>query len=1098
MDFKILGPLEVWDGVRELPVRGRKQRIVVALLLLHASEPVSRDTLAEALWGEGRPKDAAHALDAQISRLRKALGGDRLRTHAGGYSLRVEPDELDLNRFEGLREEASHAPAERAATLLREALALWRGPPLAELAHESFAQNELVRLEELRLLAIEDRISADLALGRHAALVPELEELVSRHPFRERLREDLMLALYRSGRQTDALRVYDATRRLLADELGLEPGEGLKQLHRRILRQEPVLEPPPRSTSGDESEAPPPSPRRRWLLYAVLAAALLVGLGAAVVAATRSDAESPRVIGPPTLNVAPSSIAFVDPGRDRLLGAVPVTGSITGAGQSGFAFGADAVWVATHSGLLVKIDPHSRRVTRSVTLGIEPSSVAVGAGSVWITDANSPTLLRIEPEYARVVQRIALPTEGVTQPSVTGTVALGAGSLWVAHGLSRVARLDPGTGRLEASVEVPAANSVAVGDGSVWVAGSDAGLLAKIDPATNSVVARVKLQPYLCCVAVGGGYVWAMNWRVWKLSPEGEILSSIPIDGDGANLTFADGALWVAEGISGKVTRIDPKSDATRSFVTGGLVLDVGVRDGLVAVAVDEGPPDLTKGLNGPILHVQMPTDNLKPTDPAIDDPGGAPRWRAQLAYATCANLLNYPDRPAPAGWRLVPEIAAAHPSVSMDGRTYTFRIRRGYRFSPPSNEPVTAETVRYTIERALSPELGPNAAGMRYLPDVVGLNAFRSGRTAHVSGIVVRGNRLSITLEKPSADLVSRIAVPAFCPVPIGTPIVPNGLPEEPIPSAGPYYLSAHLGGNHALLRRNPNYEGTRPHRFEAILYTMAGPTPAAVDRVERGTADYVAQWDPALAPRSPVARRYGRSGDGEERRYLRTPLLGTDYLVFNTRRGLFTDRQIRRAASYALDRPALAAAFQDLVTDQALPPGIPGFRDAELYPLNRPGLRLAKSLARGRRGRATFFVCNEPPCAQIGRIVRQNLARIGIAVSIKQVEDPLKVTAADIALARTGAPYPDPVAFLTRLVEQADALLAPHIQTPARAATIRGERRHAFARALDAELARESHIAAFGTWAVPEFFSERVGCRQFQPVYFGVNLAALCLRPR
>jgi ABC-type transport system substrate-binding protein len=366
------------------------------------------------------------------------------------------------------------------------------------------------------------------------------------------------------------------------------------------------------------------------------------------------------------------------------------------------------------------------------------------------------------------------------------------------------------------------------------------------------------------------------------------------------------------------------------------------------------------------------------------------------------------------------------------------------------------------------------------------------------VAGISVRRNRLSLTLEKPAADLPTRIAVPAFCPVPIGTPIVPNGLPEEPIPSAGPYYLTAHLGGNHALLRRNPNYGGTRPHRFEAILYTMAGPTPAAVDRVERGTADYIAQWDPALAPGSPVARRHGRSGDGE-RRYQRTPLLGTDYLVFNSRSGLFTDRQIRRAANYALDRPALAAAFQDLVTDQALPPGIPGFREAEFYPLNRPGLRLAQSLARGRGGRATFFVCNEMPCAQIGRIVRRNLARIGIAVSVKQVDDPLKVPAADIALARTGAPYPDPVAFLARLVEHAHALLAPPlIQTPARAATIRGEPRHAFARALDAKLARDGHIAAFGTWAVPELFSKRVGCRQFQPVYFGVNLAALCLRRR
>src|SRR5215218_7713965 len=141
MDFKILGPLEVSDGARQLPIRGQKQRIVFALLLLHANEPVLRDTLAEALWGEDRPKDAAHALDVQISRLRKTLGADRLRTDAGGYLLHVEPDELDLDRFERLRDEASHDLPERAAALLREALALWRGPPFADLSYESFVQN---------------------------------------------------------------------------------------------------------------------------------------------------------------------------------------------------------------------------------------------------------------------------------------------------------------------------------------------------------------------------------------------------------------------------------------------------------------------------------------------------------------------------------------------------------------------------------------------------------------------------------------------------------------------------------------------------------------------------------------------------------------------------------------------------------------------------------------------------------------------------------------------------------------------------------------------------------------------------------------------
>src|SRR6266540_1425772 len=244
MDFRILGPLEVCDNERVLPLGGAKQRALLAILILHANEVVSVERLLDDIWGERQPASGAKALHVYVSQLRKVIGDDRLLTRAPGYMLRLDPDELDVKRFQQLREQADTADPEEAGVLLREATSLWRGAPLADVAYESFAQSEIARLEELRTSAIEKRIDADLALGGHAELVGELEALVRDHPLRERLRGQLMLALYRSGRQAEALRVYQDARRALVEELGIEPGKFLRELHQTILRQDPVLEIP--------------------------------------------------------------------------------------------------------------------------------------------------------------------------------------------------------------------------------------------------------------------------------------------------------------------------------------------------------------------------------------------------------------------------------------------------------------------------------------------------------------------------------------------------------------------------------------------------------------------------------------------------------------------------------------------------------------------------------------------------------------------------------------------------------------------------------------------------------------------------------------
>jgi len=246
MEFRILGPLEVWDGGGEVSLGGPKPRALLAGLLLHPNEVVPADRLIDELWGEDSPEDAAAALRVNVSRLRKALREDVLTTRSPGYVIRVEPDELDLHRFERLVDEGrsllARGLAADASERLRDALALWRGPALADFAYESFAQAATARLEEIKLAALELRIEADLTLGRHDELIGELEALIAEHPLRERLRRDLMTALYRSGRQAEALDAYQEARRALVDELGIDPSPALQELERAILRQDPALD----------------------------------------------------------------------------------------------------------------------------------------------------------------------------------------------------------------------------------------------------------------------------------------------------------------------------------------------------------------------------------------------------------------------------------------------------------------------------------------------------------------------------------------------------------------------------------------------------------------------------------------------------------------------------------------------------------------------------------------------------------------------------------------------------------------------------------------------------------------------------------------
>lgn len=289
MEFRILGPLEAADGTGPVPLGGDRQRTVLAILLLHPNEVVSTDVLIDQVWGGNPPETAKTALQGYVSRLRRSLGSasSALVTRSPGYLLQVGPGELDRDRFEALlaearRERVGGNPAPAAKTL-REALALWRGPALADFRYEAFAQSEIARLEELRVVALEARIDIDLAHGPGGDLVGELEALVAAHPLRERLRGQLMLALYRAGRQAEALAAYQDARRLLVEELGIEPSTELQRLEQEILRQEPALDPPASEepSPGGQEPADPGGPAREVRKTVTVAAFALTHSAAA-------------------------------------------------------------------------------------------------------------------------------------------------------------------------------------------------------------------------------------------------------------------------------------------------------------------------------------------------------------------------------------------------------------------------------------------------------------------------------------------------------------------------------------------------------------------------------------------------------------------------------------------------------------------------------------------------------------------------------------------------------------------------------------------------------------------------------------------------
>jgi DNA-binding SARP family transcriptional activator len=555
IEFRILGPLEAHRDGSAIPLGGPKQRALLAYLLLRANQAVSTDELVDSLWPDQDAESARQALRVAVSRLRASLNGEAsLATRQAGYELQVAEDQVDLHRFRALADEGERAFAageiEVAAARFADALRLWRGAALSELAVDGLGA-EADRLEELRVSTVERRIQADLACGRHAALVAELDELVERYTYREELRRHQMLALYRSGRQAEALEAYRSARRRLVDDLGIEPGTDLQELERAILGHAPELAPP--RAAPQVSRAIPAREKRR-LALAGLGALVLVAVAASIaLVLLRHDSSHAAV---KTLSAKTNSLVVLGERSGE-----PVANPTLGGAPSHLVVGAGAVWVLLpHAGVVVRVDPRGAG-PKPIGVPTEAVGIAVGAGGVWLPD-QWRTITRINPSTAAAEPPIELAQDRVF-PNAIADVTATDDAVWLAsRDTQEAARYLVGSRRVENHLGYSdwtfygvGTSVIGHGFGEVWltnrvdVAGaSPSGHVTRISARSGRALGEFGLGGPPIALAASGDLMWiASNNRVWRATRFEQTPSrDLAVPGGPVALAADERGAWVA------------------------------------------------------------------------------------------------------------------------------------------------------------------------------------------------------------------------------------------------------------------------------------------------------------------------------------------------------------------------------------------------------------------------------------------------------------------------------------------------------------------------------------------------------------------------
>jgi peptide/nickel transport system substrate-binding protein len=965
-------------SVDEQGFPGRQGRIVFAYLLAEPGRLVPRDELAEALWGETLPATWEKALAVLMSKLRGLLdacgvdGSAALTSAFGCYRLAL-PDGSWIDAAaaaESVQEAEAALAGGRADDARAEAAAA------AALARRTFLPGEdgpwveakRAELGELLVRALACLAEAELGAGNAAGAAHHAEELTTLEPFRESGYRLLMRAHAAAGNPAEALRVYEHCRRTLDEELGTYPSAETETVYLEILRARPAasaeaadteprapLAPGGNGRRVDAEPATARGPRRAARLAAAavigaaaLAAALALTLGRSASAPARIDANSAGELAA---------------GGNRLVAQVRV-----GSGPGPIATGADSLWIA--NGLddtVSRVDPSTDTVRQTIAVNLDPTALAFGHGALWVACSGTRSLLWINPETYALLRRIRVGNgpsavalspgrewvanrldDTVTEISAAGRVlrtldagaspsdiAYGYGALWIANeSTSTVTRLDPRTGELETIAVGNGPSAIAVGDGSVWVANALDGTVSRIDPTRDAIVATV---------AVGDGP------------------ASVLVDGDN---------VWVANGYDGTLSRIDAKTTRVVATVpVGNAPQGLASIGGRLWLSARGG----TSSHRGGTLRLVAPGDAVGVVDPAV---AYAPAEWSVLAVLG-DGLVGFKRVAGLDGGTLEPDLATSLPVPTDGGRTYTFRIRRGIRYS--DGEPVRASDLRRALER----DFRSGSPGTAYYTNIVGGDACSTSRCDLSKGVVADDVQGVVTLHlrHPDPELLYKLALPFAYLVPQSAP--PKPLGRKGIPGTGPYLIERHTASQLVLVR-NPHFHewsaAAQPDGYaDRIVWTLSGTADQQTTAVERGEADLLQH--PPLNRLGELATRYTAQLHA-------FPLPGTFGLFLNTRLAPFDELAVRRALNDAIDRRKVSAAFggpeSGSVTCQILPVGTPGYRPRCPYTQHpgssqsAPNLGLARRLVArsGTRGESVAVYAPSPP--QPGQLA---LAQLGVA---------------------------------------------------------------------------------------------------------------------
>jgi ABC-type transport system substrate-binding protein len=507
----------------------------------------------------------------------------------------------------------------------------------------------------------------------------------------------------------------------------------------------------------------------------------------------------------------------------------------------------------------------------------------------------------------------------------------------------------------------------------------------------------------------------------------------------------------------------------------------------------------------GGTLRVNLSTTDYEFLDPALSYE--APGW--QVLFMTNLMLLNYPDKPAPEGSRLAPD-AAGFPRISRDGKTYTFTIKRGLRFSDGSA--VTAAAFKRAFERAASQQQASPA--IAFLHDVVGADARSQGRASSVTGVVANGQTLTVRLVRANPTFLAEVAMPFFAAVKPSMPIDPKGI--SVYPSAGPYHIVSRTPGSQLVLERNRFYKGTRPANADRIVISTNTDLNQSLLQVRAGQVDYDQFGLPPTA-HDDLSRQFGISKGGNGRYFVNTGI-NTTYFALNTSRPALRKLNLRQAINYAIDRPAMlrvAGKFAGKRTDQILPPNVQGFRDASIYPIKGANPAKGRQLAGGAKDDITLLHTTSPTSVARAQILKYNLEQIGLSVSLKPQPFGVAIKTAgtrgsdfDMFLIAWFADYPDPFDFINVLldgqnIQEANNSNYAYLNNPkynkamTDAAKLSGAARYDAYGKLDVDLMKDAAPwAPLSNGNVREFISSRVSNYLFHPVYGGAIMNALAIK--